>query len=145
MAFRFSLASVLLVRDSIERREELALQRVQFEIAQITQRIKVISDQIDSKRDERNRALRQPIQANQLLAIISEINAPIEARQALVNSLATLEQEREKCTKAYWAAHADRQMLTDMLTQQRTSYDLEQDRKQQKLLDEIYTARSSRT
>ncbi|MGA2534410.1 MAG: flagellar FliJ family protein [Terracidiphilus sp.] len=144
MAFRFSLASVLRVRECIETREELALQRVQFEIAQLRNRIELLTADIENKHNERNSALQKPIHARQLQAILSEINAGIEAKKTLLNSLATLEQEKEKRMKVYHAAHADRQMLSDMLAHQRTDYNKEQVRSQQKLLDEIFSSRSSR-
>jgi flagellar export protein FliJ len=145
MAFRFPLASVLRVRDSIEKREELALQRIQFEIAQVRQRIELLSNEINNKHKERNSALQQPIRANQLQAILSEIDAGIAAKKTLLESLAKLEREKEKRMKAYQAAHADRQMLSDMLTRQRTTYDRDQVRSQQKFLDEIFSSRSSRS
>jgi flagellar export protein FliJ len=144
MAFRFSLASVLRVREIAEKREELALERVQFEIVQVQHRIEILSAEINNKHSERDSALQKPIQAIQLQTILSEMNAGIEARKTLLDSLATLQLEREKRMKAYQAAHADRQTLSDILTQQRTAYDREQVRSQQKFLDEIFSSRSPR-
>jgi flagellar FliJ protein len=144
MAFRFPLASVLRVRESIEKREELALQRVQFEIAQVRKRIDLVTVEIENKHNERNSALQKPIHARQLHAILSEIDAGVERKKTLLGTLATLEQDKEKRMKAYQTAHADRQMLSDMLTKQRTGYDKDQVRNQQKFLDEIFSSRSSR-
>lgn len=144
MGFRFSLATVLQVRDSIEKREELALQKVQFEISHVKQRIELLTIKINEKQDEQNKTMQQPIHARDLQVLISEISAGIGARQALRNSLETLEQEQKKRMKAYHAAHAARQMLTEMLNQQRDSYEREQVRNQQKVLDEIFSARAWR-
>jgi flagellar export protein FliJ len=144
MAFRFPLASVLRVRDSIEKREELALQRVQFELAQLRQRIEFLTTQIENKQAERNSALQKHIHARELQTLLSEIDAGIAAKKELLNSLAALEQERDKRMKAYQSAHADRQTLSDMQTQQRAEFDQEQVRSQQKFLDEIFSSRASR-
>jgi flagellar FliJ protein len=145
MAYRFSLATVLRVRESIENREELALQRIKFEIAGVRRRIEELNVEIENKYNARNKVLQKPVHAHRLQAILSEVNAAIEKRQALIDSLQTLESEREKRTKAYQAAHTDRQMLTDILTQQVNAYEQEQVRNQQKQIDEIFASRLHRS
>lgn len=144
MGFRFTLASVLRVRDSIEKREELALQRVQFEILRVQQRVEGISAEIARMQIESDRAIALPAPAYRLQDILSEMKAAIEARQSLIDSLVPLEQEKERRMTAYQEAHAGRQLLTDMLIEQRASYSLEQVRRQQKFLDEVFSSRSSR-
>jgi flagellar export protein FliJ len=134
-----------MVRKSIERREELALQRVQFDIAELRKRIDSLTAEIDNKQSERNRALQEPTYAREVHAILSEMNAAIESRRKLTGSLKLMEQEQEKRMKAYQAAHVDRELLTNMLAQQRTSYDQEERRKQQKSIDEIFSSRASRS
>jgi flagellar export protein FliJ len=145
MAFRFKLASVLLVRESIEKREELALQRVQAEIARAQQRMAVLTERIDRNRIERDRVLSQSTPAHQLQAILAEMQAAIEAKRALLDSLAQLERDRAERMEAYRAAHADHQLLADMLVAQRTSHDHEQVRREQKTLDQVFAAKSPRS
>lgn len=145
MAFRFSLDTVLMVRKSIEQREERALQKVQFDIAQIHRDLELLNAQIDKNQSERSRVLMQPTHAYKLLAILGEINGAVEKRQRLLESLKSLEQEKERRMKAYQAAHINRELLTNMQTQQRNAYDAEQTRNQQKMLDEIFASRSSRS
>jgi flagellar FliJ protein len=145
MAFRFSLATVLRVRESIEKREELALQRIQFEIAGVRRHIEKLNAEITNKHNARNKAMQKPVHANHLQAILNEVNAAIGKRQALIDSLQTLESERDRRTKAYQTAHTDRQMLTDILTQQENAYEREQTRIQQKQIDDIFASRLNRS
>lgn len=145
MAFRFSLATVLRVRESIEKREELALQQIQFEIASVRRRIENLNTEITNRHNARNKKMQQPVHAHHIQAILGEVNAAIEKRLTLVDSLQTLEFERDKRTKAYQTAHADRQMLTDILTQQQNAHEREQVRSQQKSIDEIFASRSQRS
>ena len=145
MAFKFSLASVLRVRESIERREELALQRIQFEIARIRRRIDELSDGITGMHSARNESMQQPVYSYEVQAILCEVNAAMDLRQALHDSLGSLELERETRMKAYQAAYTNRQMLTDMLVQKQNEYDQEQVRTQQKSIDEMFASRSQRS
>lgn len=145
MAFKFSLAAVLRVREGIERREELALQRIQFEIARIRRRIEELTDEITGKHNARNESMRQPVYSYEVQAILHEVNAAMDLRQALHGSLGSLELDRQRQMKAYQNAHTDRQMLTDMLVQKQNEYDQEQVRTQQKSIDEIFASRSQRS
>jgi len=145
MAFRFSLATVLRVRESIEKREELALQRIQFEIASVRRRIEELSEEITNRHNDRNMAMKKPVPAYILQSILGEVNEAIEKRQTLADSLQMLEREREKRKMAYQTAHTNRQMLTDMLTQQQNAHQQEQVRSQQKYIDEIFVTRSHRS
>jgi flagellar export protein FliJ len=144
MAFRFSLATVLMVRKSIEKREELALRKVQYDIAQIRQRIESLASDIHNKQNECNIALQQPTRARDLHAMLAELNSGVEARKKLCESLTLLEKEQEKRMKTYQAAHSDFEMLAGMFTEQRAIYDREQARNEQKMLDEIFCSRASR-
>ena len=144
MAFRFSLASVLRVRESIERREELALQKAEQELARVRRRIDELTGEIAKAVEAREKALQQPIQAYKLQSMDAEINAGAEAKQTLLETLQTLQQQRDAQMKLYQAAYNGRRMLTDLSAQQKTEYELEQDRAQQKRLDDIFASRWQR-
>jgi flagellar FliJ protein len=144
MAFRFSLASVLRVRESIERREELALQKAEQELARVRRRIDELTGEIAKAVDEREKALQQEIQAHQLQGMDAEISAAGEAKQTLLETLQTLQQQRDAQMKLYQAAYNGRRMLTDLSAQQKTEYEQEQDHAQQKRLDDIFASRWQR-
>jgi flagellar FliJ protein len=144
MAFRFSLASVLRVRESIERREELALQKAEQELARVRRRIDELAGEIAKAVDAREKALQQAIQAHRLQSMDAEINAAGETKQTLLETLQTLQQQRDAQMKLYQAAYNGRRMLTDLSEQQKTEFEQEQDRAQQKRLDDIFASRWQR-
>jgi flagellar export protein FliJ len=144
LAFRFTLAQVLRVRESVERREELALQRAELEVARAQRRIEELSEEIAKTGKARDEAILRSIQAFELQCMNAEMNALAAAREQVFATLQTLTQKRDVQRRAYQAAHNARQMLTDMSAQQRAEYDQEQTRAQQKRLDDIFAARLQR-
>ncbi|MGO8758239.1 MAG: flagellar export protein FliJ [Terracidiphilus sp.] len=144
MPFRFPLASVLRFRESVEKREEVVLQKAQLEVARAQRKIEEVTLQLAKACAERERTLQQAIPASRLLMIQAKIDAAADARQSLSSTLETLRRERDAQMKRYMSAHSGRQMLTDLLAQQRNEYDREQVRMQQKMLDDIFSARRQR-
>jgi flagellar FliJ protein len=145
MAFRFPLATVLRVRESMERREERALQRIQMEMARVSHEIGELTAQIAKRHEQREQALRQPMPAGELQTMLWDAQAAVERKKGLLAALHALEQERDRQLKVYQAAHRDHETLLNMAAEQRSAYELEQARKQQKFLDEIFMARHHRS
>ena len=144
MAFRFPLATVLRFRASVERREDLALQKIILEMARMRRAIEHLTAEIAVQEEARIKAMLVSLPAFRLQTMLMEIEATADRRAALLESLAGLERQREIQTRAYQAAHRDRQMLSDMSTRQRDAYDQDRVRAEQKFLDDIFTARAQR-
>lgn len=144
MPFRFPLASVLRVREIIEKREEVALQKAQLEVARTRRKVDEVTLALTRACDERDGALQRSVQASRLQIMEVEINAALEARQALLKSLEVLRRQRDAQMKIYKTAHSERQMLSDLRTQQKSIYEHEQLRVQQKRLDDIVASRWQR-
>jgi len=144
MAFKFPLAMVLRFRESVERREEIALQQVLHEIARVRQQIADLTEQIDAALGARNSALLKPIAAAQLQGVLTAIENAKESRKRLSASLDPLEKRRAERTKAFQDAHRDRQMLSDMEEKARVAYEQEYSRRQQKLLADLFAAGAPR-
>lgn len=145
MAFRFPLESVLRVRESLEKREELALQKIQMQIAQTQNLIENADKQLARIHAARADALENPVPARTLHLLQLEEEGVNEIKKSLFQSLAELEKQSVQQKAVYQAAHSNRQMLTDMKDQRRTEFDLEQTKTQQKRLDDIFAARSQRS
>jgi flagellar FliJ protein len=145
MAFRFSLATVLRFRESIEKREELMLQQILQEMAGIRRQIEHLAAEITTAQEMRNEAMLRPLPAFHLQAMVDDLNTAGDRKKALIESLAAIDHQRAAQTKKYQAAHRDRQMLTDMLTRQQDAYEQERARTQQKFLDDIFATRSRRS
>jgi flagellar FliJ protein len=144
MAFRFSLATVLRVRESIEQREERALQRIQLEISRVLRQIEELSAAIARAHDTQEEALQQPIPAGYLHGLLWEAQAAVARRKALLSTLQALEQQRNQQRKVYQAAHRNHETLIGMKRDRRNAYELEQARAQQKSLDDLFMARRHR-
>ncbi|MGD0797074.1 MAG: flagellar FliJ family protein [Acidobacteriaceae bacterium] len=145
MAFQFPLATVLRLRESIERREERALKKIQMEMARVSRQIEELDAAIARAQRERDGALREPMPASHLQAMLAQTALTIEGRKTLQAMLRGLEEQRLKQLKVYQAAHRDHEMLIEMRKQQRNAYLLEQERMEQKYLDDIFIARRHRS
>jgi flagellar FliJ protein len=141
VAFRFPLASVLRLRKTIERRAEVSLKSAQLEVARARRRIDELTDEMAKACQDREKALGASTPANRLQFMQVEINAAIEARRILFETLQTLKLQRDTQMKAYQTAHRGRQVLTDLETQYRDLYEQEELRRQQKQVDEIFASR----
>lgn len=144
MAFRFSLAAVLVVRENAEKREEQALQTIQQEIAGIAQQVEALDTDNIITNNARERAMQQPIPAAQLHSFQQTVQAIAEAKKTLLHRLQILEVERARQMKAYQAAHRDLETIVDMFNEQREAHDREHDRNEQKHLDDVFAARRQR-
>jgi flagellar export protein FliJ len=144
MAFQFSLAAVLLVRQNAKKREEQALQKIQLEIARIVNQLEELNAEIAKTHDARERAMQQPIPAAHLHSFLQRVQAIVEAKKMHLQRLQVLELERERQLKVYQAAHRDLETIVEMFNEQREAHDQEQDRTEQKSLDDIFVARHQR-
>ncbi len=144
MAFQFSLAVVLRVRESVEEREECALQSIQLEVTRTQNQIEELNVAIGGAHRARENALRQAISGGQLHSLLWEEQAVEQQVCLFQGKLRELEQERDKQMKVYQAAHRDCEMLIDMRKKQRDIYDREWLRAEQKRLDDIFMTRRHR-
>ena len=144
MGFQFSLAVVLRLRESVEKREERALQSIQRDVRRTLQAIEDLSVAIGGAQQARERALRQIISGGQLQSLLWEEQAAEQGLSLLLGKLQVLEQEREKQMRVYQAAHRNREMLSDMRQKQKDIYERDRLRDEQKQLDDIFMARRHR-
>jgi flagellar export protein FliJ len=145
MAFRFPLAAVLRLRESIEQREERALQKIQLEMARVSHQIDQLTASIAKEQQAREQALKQPIPAVELQTMLWDAQAAVEKKKALIEALHALEEQRIQQMNVYQAAHRDHETLLNMAAEQRSAYELEQARAQQKFLDDIFIGRRHRS
>lgn len=144
MAFRFSLATVLRYRDSMEKREELALQKILVEIARTRLQVEQLTRQIARAQAAIEKTLEQPVSAAHLQIMVSEVEVLVAQRKTLTGSLAALDRQRALQMQAYQAAHRDRRMLSEMADRQRDAYEQGRVRREQKFVDDIFGARARR-
>jgi flagellar export protein FliJ len=144
MAFHFSLAAVLRVRESVEEREERALKSIQLEMARTRHQIEELRAAIGGAHWAREKALQQTIPGGHLHTLLWEEQAAEQRLKSMLGQLQVLEQTRDKQMKVYQAAHREREMLTDIRKRQKDIYEREWLREEQKRLDDIFMARRHR-
>lgn len=145
MAHRFPLATVLRYRESVEKREELALQQIELAVARLRRTLQQVSDEIAKAQALREKKMRQPLTAFEVQAMLGDVSIALERRRALVTQLHELEERRNQNFQAYQTARRNRRMVDEVLTRQRDAYQVEQVRNEQKFLDDLFGARSQRS
>lgn len=145
MPFRFPLAILLRFRQSVERREEVALQKASLEVAQCKRNLDQLSAKIAEAEQARAETLRRPISAFQLQSMLSEARLAIERRQSLMDSLALLERKRIDQLAVYQAALRDRKILSELESRRLEEYKVDYARTEQKQFDDIFAARAHRS
>ena len=145
MGFKFPLATVLRLRESIEKREERALQQLNLEIARVRGQIDELTRQISDAHQAREQALRQMLPASHLHAMLQEAQTADQRKLALLGALQTLGEQRDKQIKVYQAAHRDHETILSLCNGMRSSYEQEQLRTEQRNLDDIFMARLHRS
>jgi flagellar export protein FliJ len=142
MAFRFSLAAVMLVRENAKKRAEQDLHSTQLEIARITRQIETLNLNLADTHAARERAMQQLIPAGELHSFEDRVKAIAETKKKLIDQLQSLELERERKMKIYHAAHRDLETIIEILNEQRAAHDQEKGRNEQKQLDDIFATRA---
>jgi len=141
MGFRFSLATILRLRESVEKREESALNSILLEISNLQRAIDELNIGITKRSERLQVEMKNSLEAKQMQLSLNEINAAVEWRRELLLMLEEMQQRKKEQMKQYRAAVRGRLMLTEMRAQQRKEYEQKQERTQQKFLDDIFASR----
>ena len=144
MPFRFPLAKVLMVKESVKKQEERALQKILLEMSRVAHQIENLSEQIAESNNIVERAMQHPIPAIEVQMLFTTTQSNIEKRKSLVRELQTLEQNRERQAEIYHAAHRNCEVLIDLLDKLNDEYEQEHERLEQKQMDDIVIARHPR-
>ena len=142
MGFRFSLAAVLLVRENTKKRAEQDLRTTQLEIGRMTRQVENCNLDIANTHIARERAMQQPIPGGELHSFDNRVKTITAVKKQLIERLQVLERERDRKMKIYQAANRDLETIVEMRDEQRTAYEQEKSRNEQKQLDDIFAARS---
>jgi len=141
MPFRFSLEGVLSFRKNVEHAEELALNRILQQIATTHQQLQSMQTDHRMLREQRDRDLAQA-QPAAYLAELAEKEQYIErAIEIMQRQLRELDNKREAQLVALRAAQQNREILDEVRKQKRDTYQREQNRREQKTLDDLFLSR----
>jgi flagellar export protein FliJ len=144
MAFRFTLDAVLKYRKNLEQREYLALGRVHQEIAQVESQL----EQCEEWRSDHAR--RREAEATHGIASV-HLQDAYEQERRLEKQRDELEVKRQElrvklqqCLKAYELARQKREVLEELRSRQLQAYVLDQSRREQRRVDDMFLSRRKR-
>jgi flagellar export protein FliJ len=141
MPFRFSLATLLRFRESMEDREYLLLRNAQQEVANIRNHIAQLQDECRAVLAERDVALHSGLMASELQSYDFRRQQLEQAVEQLSAKLKQAEAKRDQQRKTYETAHQKRQVLSTIRDRQAQAYELEEAKRQQRMLDDVFLSR----
>jgi len=138
MAFRFPLASILRLRQSIERQRTLELQKANLQVARARERLAQLERYLSDAAQCDSRGLSAGCTAAELqFAAVLRENL-VHFREELLADVGKFELLRQKALAAYHQAYRDREILETLRARQRRVYQQEQSRRQQQEQDSDY-------
>jgi len=141
MAYRFTLAAVLKLRESIEERDLHLLELTQHEIAHKLRLLEITQEQEQAEIATRERELSAGTYAA-LVDVVEAVQRRLRERQReMEKSLAELQLRRQKQLATYESSRRDRQVLSELRDRQREEYDARAARHEQRVADDMFLAR----
>ena len=138
MAFRFSLAGVLRLRASLERAERARLLAVLAEMVPIRVEILALEEEMRAAAESLRSALGRGLSGAELQWETGLRQQRDKRRLELLRKFATLEVRRRKQVEIYRRARQQREILENLKARQLAQYELEQKRREQMRLDEVF-------
>jgi flagellar FliJ protein len=138
MPFRFALAPVLRLRQSIERQRARALQSANLQVSRAQETLAQL-DRFLSDSDQSDRAGLAAGRTAAELQFASVLRENMQHfREELQSDVRKLELERQKALGEYHKAYREREVLETIRARQRRVYQQAQLRRQQQELDAAY-------
>jgi len=141
MPFHFPLATVLRYRESIERREQLALEKIQHEIARVEMQIKQVDDDCSAATEMRAAELAHGMSAVEMQSAYEYQKALEQQADALRVLLQELKKKWRQQLASYEVARRNREILEKLREQQLEVYSREQAKRGQAVIDDLFLAR----
>lgn len=141
MAFRFSLQTVLRLRQIAEQREERAMEEILRKVAQQRQHLSDLAELKERLVGQCETMLRLKTSAAEMALLQGQIQALKNKQITEENQLAQLEEQRQAQMKVYEAAHRERELLSRMREQQVDEFKRVQARKEQMQMDDVFSSR----
>jgi flagellar export protein FliJ len=144
MAFQFPLAAVLKYRKNLEHREYQALGRAQQEIAQVDAQLHQCEEWLSEIGNLRAAETARGIASVHLQDAYEREGSVEQQRDALQVKRQELMVKRQQCLKAYELARQKREILDELRSQQLQAYVLDQSRREQRRVDDMFLSRLKR-
>lgn len=137
MAFRFSLDTLLRLRLSLERKEELILQRINMALMQTRQELEQLRQERQAAWGEAHLRLSGAVPASELHFELARDQAAQTRVDQLRQRIAQLEAARQEQQRAYQKARQEREILENLRDRKREQFDMELNRAEQQRIDDM--------
>jgi len=138
MAFRFALAPILRLRQSIERQRTLELQKANLQVSRARETLGRLERYLSAAAQCDSKGLSAGCTAAELqFAAVLRENL-LHFREELEADIRNFELLRQKALGAYHQAYREREILETLYARQRRVYQQEQERRQQQEQDSDY-------
>lgn len=144
MGFKFTLDVVLRLRQSLEEREFRELERVQFEISKTLNVLHSIDAQREQMVQARFGALKQGISATELHGLCASESGLDSYKVEMTEKLNLLRKKRLEQLEIYKRTRMNREVLTELRSQQKDAYNQRTAHAEQKQIDDVFSSRRSR-
>lgn len=141
MPFRFTLQTILRLRESYERLERMRLLNIAALIVKTREEISALETEAVEARMRIGKSLARGIPAAEMhFELICE-KVRAQQKRLLLARLAELERKREEQRRAYLSAKQKKEILESLRERQQREYRIEQGRREQITLDEMHLLR----
>jgi flagellar FliJ protein len=138
MAFRFALAPLLRLRQSVERQRTLRLQEASLQVTRAQEKLVQLDRVLFAREQSDARGLMGGLKGAEIqFASVVRENF-LQFRKELQANIRKLEVQREQAAAEYQQAYRERELLETVRTRQHRLYQQEQSRRQQRELDAAY-------
>jgi flagellar export protein FliJ len=141
MAFHFSLRALLRLRESLERSELQRLRICAAQVAHVRMEIETLDAQIEAAQREILEQTAAGISGAELHMAAMSDALRREKRMSLATKLDELELARKKQQVRYAEARQRREILSNLRERQHSAYQLDQSRREQQQVDELFLIR----
>jgi len=138
MAFRFALAPLLRLRQSIERQRTLELQEANLRVGRARESLAQLERCVAASAESSAAGLTAGCTSAELQFAAAVRENMVRFAEELRIKIRELELARQIALAAYHLAYREREVLETLRAQQRIVYDKEQSRREQQQLDEMY-------
>jgi flagellar export protein FliJ len=141
MAFRFGLESILRLRQSLEHREELLLQKANLRVMQVRGQIEACLHQLEDRVTARQQQMQTGAFASFLHFDLCIDAAIHRRRHSLSEELQKLEVLRDQQREKYQKARRDRETLESIRSRELETHRTTMKRRDQRSLDDLILLR----
>jgi flagellar FliJ protein len=138
MPFRFSLATVLRLRESRERTEEAALEQCYRELYSIQKQLSVQDQQIAAIRNHHEQELVRGTRAAELHCLLEQRFQSEHQRDAILQQLAEAQEKLRRQIEIYRSARQQREIVGQVRTSRFKQYQQREALAEQKARDDLF-------